>query len=170
MRSFFFLNIRNEGRRGRRSALRFHLLVSFLPENSLPVKELFIGDAIGFAPCGFWHTTCKTFIDDSCPLFTAYFVCNLIHNIYYLIGEKLCHGTHVLPYTLSQSIAQRFCSVRYYCLFIYFITFSYNQAFFIKNLSILVLYISRNKLVYISHLIYKLSQKVSVNDLHSVSP
>lgn len=146
--------------------MKFHFLVNFLPENSLPVKELFIRYIIGFAPCSFRHTT----IDNSCLLFTAYFVCNLIHNIYYLIGEKLCHGTHVLPYTLSQSIAQRFCSVRYYCLFIYFITFSYNQAFFIKNLSILVLYISRNKLVYISHLIYKLSQKVSVNDLHSVSP
>lgn len=92
-----------EGRRGRRRALRFHLLVSFLPENSLPVKELFIGDAIGFAPCGFWHTTCKTFIDDSCPLFTVYFVCDFIHNItswgYYLIGERLCHGTHGLPCT-----------------------------------------------------------------------
>lgn len=79
------------------------ILVSFLPENSLPVKELFIGDAIGFAPCGFWHTTCKTFIDDSCPLFTVYFVCDFIHNItswgYYLIGERLCHGTHGLPCT-----------------------------------------------------------------------
>lgn len=56
--------------------------------------------------CGFWHTTCKTFIDDSCPLFTAYFVCDLIYNItswgYYLIGERLCHGTHGLPCALLQ--------------------------------------------------------------------
>lgn len=56
--------------------------------------------------CGFWHTTCKTFIDDSCPLFTACFVCDLIHNItswgYYLIGERLCHGTHGLPCALLQ--------------------------------------------------------------------
>ena len=40
-------------------------------------------------------------------LITAYFVCDLIHNItfwgYYLIGERLCHGTHGLPYTNEQA-------------------------------------------------------------------
>lgn len=80
-------------------------MVSFLPENPLPVKELFVGDAISSAPCRFWHSTCKAFIDDSCPLFTANFMCDLIHNItswgYYLIGKRECHGTHGLPCTIN---------------------------------------------------------------------
>ena len=88
--------------------MRFHLLVSFLPENPLPVKELFVGDAISSAPCRFWHSTCKAFIDDSCPLFTANFMCDLIHNItswgYYLIGKRECHGTHGLPCTSMKII------------------------------------------------------------------
>ena len=104
MRILFFLIIENKCGRSRRRTLRFHLLVSFLPENPLSVKELFVGDAIGSAPCRFWHSTCKTFIDDSCPLFTANFMCDLIHNItswgYYLIGKRECHGTHSLPCTI----------------------------------------------------------------------
>lgn len=103
MRSLFFFIIENKCRRSRRRTLRFHLLVSFLPENPLPVKELFVGDAISSAPCRFWHSTCKAFIDDSCPLFTANFMCDLIHNItswgYYLIGKRECHGTYGLPCT-----------------------------------------------------------------------
>lgn len=45
-------------------------------------------------------------------LITAYFVCDLIHNItfwgYYLIGERLCHGTHGLPCALLQKQALSF--------------------------------------------------------------
>ena len=97
--------------------MRFHLLVSFLPENPLPVKELFVGDAISSAPCRFWHSTCKAFIDDSCPLFTANFMCDLIHNItswgYYLIGKRECHGTHGLPCTMKPSDFQKTVQCRF---------------------------------------------------------
>lgn len=65
MRSFLVLNIREKCRR---RALRFRLLVSFLPENSLPIKELFVGNTIGFAPCSFRYTD-----DDSWSLFVVYF-------------------------------------------------------------------------------------------------
>ena len=47
---------------------------------------------------GMWQISGRSNITD--------FVCDLIHNItswgYYLIGERLCHGTHGLPCVLLQ--------------------------------------------------------------------